>query len=378
MKFLERERKTLEQLLPGLFEALSEHSLMALEGPKSPAVGLFRSFGGPGLLVPADYRGRGASPLEALQVQRALGAISPSLAVATTMHQFSMASLLGIGQTGSGLEWLLIEGIAADNRIMASGFAEGRPGGGILSPGMTGTAEPGGVRINGVKRPCSLAGSMDLLTASVLVPRRDGTGDELAVALIPAESEGLSIEPFWSSTFLGGAESHQVNLDNVLVPDELVVRTEPPEGEQLDALQTAGFVWFELLMTGSYLGVASALVERVLCEERVPEAERVRLLAEIEGAMVAAEGIARRAETEGGLDESALVDSLFVRYSAQDTIARVSTRAVELLGGMRFMIGDEVGYLSACCNGLALHPPARTKMTGPIAKWLAGGRLTIV
>jgi hypothetical protein len=61
----------------------------------------------------------------------------------------------------------------------------------------------------------------------------------------------------------------------------------------LRGLLTAGFVWFQLLMTGSYLGAASALVERVLLNNRVPESERVRLLVEAEGAMLAAEGVAR-------------------------------------------------------------------------------------
>ncbi len=71
---------------------------------------------------------------------------------------------------------------------------------------------------------------MDLLTASVMVPCEEGEGEELAVALVPAESAGLSMSGFWSSTFLAGAESDQVTLDNVLVPKELLVRTASPPG----------------------------------------------------------------------------------------------------------------------------------------------------
>lgn len=240
---------------------------------------------------------------------------------------------------------------------------------------MTATVGPDGVRISGVKRPCSLARSMDLLTASVLVPGERGARDEVAVALVPAESEGVSVSGFWSSSFLAGAESDQVTLTDVLVPPELLVRTSGLDG-RLDELQTAGLVWFELLMTGSYLGVASALVERVLLNERVPESERVRLLVEAEGAMAAAEGVARRLD-EGCPDESTLADSLYVRYSVQDALARIVPRAVELLGGLNFMSSDEVGHLAACANGLSLHPPARSRMTGPLATHLADGPLTV-
>ncbi|MFG2776270.1 acyl-CoA dehydrogenase [Streptomyces prunicolor] len=375
MRFLERERAVLTKLLPGLDESLRAVPLMELESPRSPGIGLFRDSGGPGLVVPVSCKGTGATALDALRVQRALGSRSPSLAVATTMHHFSMATLVGLVTDGEGLEWILVEGVASGNRLVASGFAEGRPGAGILSPSMTATVGPDGVRISGVKRPCSLARSMDLLTASVLVPGERGAHDELAVALVPAESEGVGVSGFWSSSFLSGAESDQVTLTDVLVPPELLLRTSATEG-RLDELQTAGLVWFELLMTGSYLGVASALVERVLRNERVPESERVRLLVEAEGAMAAAEGVARRLD-EGCPDESTLADSLYVRYCVQDALARIVPRAVELLGGLNFMSSDEVGHLAACANGLSLHPPARSRMTGPLAAHLADGPLTV-
>ncbi|MEU5623420.1 acyl-CoA dehydrogenase family protein [Streptomyces tendae] len=376
MRFLERERATLAKLLPELDPALRETPLMELERPGSPGIRHFRDSGGPGLLVPEAHQGRGATALDALRVQRAIGSRSPSLAVATTMHHFSMATLVAIGGLGDGLEWMLIEGVASSNRLIASGFAEGRSGAGILDPSMTATVTADGIRINGVKRPCSLAHSMDVLTASVLIPREDGQGDELAVAVVPAESEGMSVSGFWSSAFLAGAESEQVTLTDVLVPPELLLRTGTTSGEQLDELQTAGLIWFQTLMTGSYLGAASALVERVLLNDRIPEHERVRLFVETEAAMATAEAVARRIDA-GDLDESALAQALYVRYGVQDAIARVVPRSVELLGGLNFMTSDEVGHLAACANGLSLHPPSRSRMTAQFSAYLADRPLAI-
>jgi alkylation response protein AidB-like acyl-CoA dehydrogenase len=377
MRFLERERHTVAKLLPGLDEFLAATPLAELERPGNPGIAEFRRCGGAGLLVPEQHGGAGAGALEALRVQRAIGARSPSLAVATTMHHFSMASLVVLAETGgTGLEWMLMEGLTKAKKLLASGFAEGRPGSSILEPTMSAVAAEGGVRVTGVKRPCSLAGSMDLLTASVRVPRLDGTGEQLAVALIPADAPGLRVSPFWGSFVLAGAESDQVNVDDVFVPEELIVRTEPVAGGMLDELQVAGFLWFELLMSGSYLGAASAVVERVLGDERVPAAERVRLVTDLEAAMAALENIARRMPTEQR-DQGLLGDALLIRYAVQDAIARVMPRALELLGGMAFIGSDDLGYLAATVNALGFHPPARMRMAEPLAAFLSGESLAI-
>ncbi len=418
MRYLERERDAVEKYLPGLDDLLAGTALAELERPGSPGIKAFRDHRGPALVIPAEYGGSGADALDAVRVQRALGSRSPSLAVATTMHHFSVAGLVVVAD-GGGQEWLLLEAIAKNNMLLASGFAEGRPDGKVLQPTMAATITDEGIRISGVKRPCSLAQSMDLLTASVAMPTEDG-GTQLAVALIPANDPGVTVSPFWSSFALAGAESDQVTIDDVLVPPNLVVRTEVPEGEHLDDIQTAAFVWFELLMMGSYLGAASALVERVVASDHIAVSERMRLVTGVEGAMAAIENVARQVAASGpavsGLTSSAggerseppkqrrredtalrpasqraeranvtvcqrtqqlLVDALLVRYSVQDTIASVVPRAVELLGGMNFMTGDDVGYLAAAVNGLGFHPPARAKMAGPLTSYLAGGPLDV-
>ncbi|MEV4186593.1 acyl-CoA dehydrogenase family protein [Streptosporangium canum] len=367
MRFLERERATVAKLLPGLDESLRAIPLMELEDPSGPGIDLFRNSGGPGLLVPAAYQGREATALDALRVQRALGSRSPSLAVAAAMHHFSVATMIGL-RTDEGLESMFVEGVASSNRLAAFGFAEERPDAGVLSPSMTATQGSDVVRISGATRARGLARSMDLLVTGVTVPRLDGPGQEAAVVVVPAESEGLSISS-------EGSEHEQVTFDNVEVSPELLVRASALDGK-LDVALRAGFAWFQLLTTGSYLGAASALVERALLDDRVPDSERVRLLVETEGAMAAAEGLARRID-DGGPDESTLADALYVRYSVQDALSRVVPRAVELIGDLDSITSDEVGHLATCVNGLALHPPARFRMTGPLAAYLADRTLTI-
>lgn len=375
MRFLSRERLTLEALLPGLDARLAEASLSDLEQADSPGVAMFRQAGGTGLLVPAEHGGLGATPLEAVRVQRAIGSRSPSLAVATTMHHFSLASLVEIADAASGFEWMLLQAIAQDGRLVASGFAEGRTGQGILKPTMEARPCEGGVIVNGSKKPCSLARSMDLLTASVSVPDGRG-GAQLAVALIPANGEGVEVRPFWNTWALAGAESDEVVLRDVFVPDDLLIRTGLAGEGELDELQTAGFLWFELLMTASYLGAASALVERVLVEERGHPAERAGLAVELEAVMGAVEGICR-AMAAGEQGQDLLTQALVVRYSAQDAIARTVSSAVELLGGMAFIGSRDVVQLAAATHALAFHPPSRSRAAESLLQAFAGGPLTL-
>ncbi|WP_171166543.1 acyl-CoA/acyl-ACP dehydrogenase [Streptomyces sp. I05A-00742] len=368
MRFLERERAVVARLLPGLDESLRAVPLAELEGADGPGLVLFRDSGCPGLLVPAARRGLGATAVEALRVQRALGARAPWLAAASALHHFSTAALLAQVTGDRDPEWMLVEGVAADNRLVAFGFAEERPGAGILAPVTTATVGADGLRIGGVTRTCGLAGAMDLLVVGVMTPRTDGgPGEEPAVALVPAESEGVSVDG-------AGTDDERVTLDDVLVAPELVVTASAADGRP-DPL-TAGFAWFQLLATGGCLGAASALVERVLRDDRVPESERVGLLVEVEGAMSAAEGIARHLDDDGP-DESTLAHALYVRYSVQDALSRIVPRTVELLGGLGTTASDEVARLADRANALERHPAARKPMTGPLAAYLAGGPLAL-
>jgi alkylation response protein AidB-like acyl-CoA dehydrogenase len=185
MRFLKRERDTLDQLLPGLDAALGALPLSELERPDNIGLKAFKAAGGPALLVPTEYGGLGADPVHAVRVQRAVASRSPSLAVATTMHHFSIASLVEAGTQSLGFEWMLLEAVAADALLVASGFAEGRTGRAILAPTMRAEVRGDKVVLNGSKKPCSLSRSMDLLTASISLPAEDGTGEQMAIAVVP-------------------------------------------------------------------------------------------------------------------------------------------------------------------------------------------------
>jgi len=372
MGFLRQERAALEKLLPGLDGELARIPLMEMERPGNPSIARFRQLGGPGLLIPARFGGRGASPLEALRAQRAIGCRAPSLAVATTMHHFTIASLMEINPEDPGLEGDLLESIAHGNLYVASGFAEGKTGTSIQTSSLRVERGPGGLLLNGSKKPCSLSLSMDLFTVSTPAP--EGMDAGLAAAIIPAETPGIKRRPFWQSPILAGAESDEVILKDVSVPEDALL---PLGGSgRSNPVQDRGFLWFELLIAASYLGIASALVERVLSSGRGSVADRVSLAIEVECAMAALEGIARGMQAgERGNEE--LGRMLLVRYAVQSAIDRATSLAVELLGGMAFIQSPEVPYLLAASRALSLHPPARPATGKRLDAYLAGSPLVI-
>ena len=374
MTLLSAERDCLEAFLPGLDKYLSDVPLLELEKPGNGALSVFRELGGPALLVPAEFEGRGASLVDAIRIQRAIGSRSPSLAVATTMHHFSVASLVELTAAGNGFEWAMLTAIAENSWLLSSGFAEGKPGQHILAPTMRGVVVDGGITVSGVKKPCSLTWSMDLMSASVGVADPAGGPDRMAVVLIPAESEGIHRSPFWQSWALAGAESDQVTLDDVFVPDALIFY--PEVGSRMDPIQARGFVWFELLISAAYLGAASGLAERVIVPGKGSDEERALLAIELESTAAALEQVAMIASSTDD-NETLLARALYVRYGTERAIERVVMSAAATAGGMAFIESSEVAYLLAATRALAFHPPSRAAASGPLARYLSGALLTL-
>ncbi|MFI0482839.1 acyl-CoA dehydrogenase family protein [Actinomadura sp. 9N215] len=377
MRSLDEARDVCERHHPGLCGALSDISLAEREAPGGPVLGMFRKFGGPGLLVPAEFGGQGVDALAASRVVRAMSSYSPSLGAATTMHHYTTATLFSLAKRAGRLtpaQLDLLADIAPADLIVASGWAEGRPGANIVVPAATARATEGGYLVNGGKKPCSLARSMDLLTASVALPA-DGA-QTLALLLVPAGSPGISVHRFWLSDVLAGAESHEVRLTDVFVPADMVIRTEPDAPDRLDDLQTTGFAWFEMLATSVYVGAAGNLVEQALTRGRGSVTDRLQAALQLESAVALVEGAARALD-DGLAGDAAVSAVLVARYAAQQALREAADMAAELLGGIAFMRSPDIAYLIAAVRPLAYHPPSRTAMAEALVDYFAGRPLRL-
>lgn len=373
LSLLNNARQTLQRFAPGFASLLLELPFEQREAAGSPLVDWFKHSGPVALLVPEAGGGLGASACEALQVQLALGALSPSLAVASTMHQFSVASLVAVAANGAGAEGLLLSAIAQQRLLLASGFAEGVPGGGILDAGMEAVQLADGVRLSGSKQPCSLSTSMDLLTASF--SRAGEHGEELMIALIPANAPGISHHPFWGNSALAAAQSQALRLEDVYVSDKMIFSAGLKS--QLGEVQTIGFIWFELLISASYLGACMGLVERAVDERRWSDQQRVQLACQLQLCLSALEGLAHEVEQLQDDADDLLARLLLVRYGIEQQLASASDLAHQMLGGLAFIRSNQGCDWLASTRGLQFHPPGRFSMTANLDRYLQGATFSI-
>lgn len=378
MVFMDMERRALDEYLPGLADRLAGFELTELETDGNPGIEAFRACGGAKLVVPERFGGSGASIVDAARVLRELASLAPSTAVAAMMHQFSVTTLVAaVEQDPQEFAAFpdLLAAISGKRMLLASGFAEGMRGQNILEPTLRAERTDGGYLLNGVKKPCSLSGSMDLLTASVAVEQPDGS-TSFGLLLLPADTPGISVHPYWSTFALAGAESDEVRLTDVLVHPDQVIAPDPSLADAVDGLTTVGLIWFQLTVCATYTGIASLLVEKVLHGARGSAGDRAALAVRVESAAALTEGLARRVDA-GETDNDTLAAALVTRYAVQDAVTATVNQAVELLGGMAFIGSSDVAYLAAAAQAIAFHPPSRTSVAGGLLDYYAGYRMVV-
>jgi alkylation response protein AidB-like acyl-CoA dehydrogenase len=312
--------------------------------------------------------------VEGARTLRAIASRAPSLGIVCTMHNFSVSTLVEWAVFGEEYGALLLAGLAENSMYVASGFAEGRSGSRPLDMTMRARRAPGGGwLINGRKKPCTLTYSMDFLSCGVSVEAEDGTRRR-AVGLVPADSPGIERRPFWKSPVLAGAESDEVILTDVHVPDDFVFVVEG--SDQLDPVEVTGYIWFQLALSATYLGIVSGLVERLVASGKGTAEERGGVLAKVEAQAAAIDGIAYSLDAREDR-ERLLARSLSTRLALQGTIESVAMKCAELLGGLAFIGSPEVAYLLCAVRALALHPPGRIPASRALDEFARGGVLDI-
>jgi alkylation response protein AidB-like acyl-CoA dehydrogenase len=372
MLLSDRANAFTEKLAPGLITALTDVGLAELERDSATGIDIFRTRGRTGMFVPENLGGADATATAALHYMLTLGSLAPSLSIVATMHHFSVASLAKSQQDFDELESFTLTAIATDNLLVSSAFAEARPGAGMFEPSMTATRDADVWLVNGSKKPCTMSRSMDLISASV---RLDGDDAGYAIMVAPATLPGISTHPFWQAPVLRAAESDEVRLENVPVPDDCIIRPNIDPQTGIDNLQKNGLIWFCVLASASYLGMVVGLVNKIQQSGRADDRILGEYFLELNAALNLLEGVARTVD-EGLRDPDAtLADCLTMRFSIVETIARMVPRALETLGGVAFISDPAVGLLAASANALVFHPPTRRSIIGELGRYSVGSAM---
>ncbi len=325
-----------------------------------------RACGWPGLAVPVELEGRGASLVECCAVQRALGCADPGLAIAVNMHVFSVGIMVEEWRRKADTSWFLLEAIASQRRFMASAFAEPGLAGSVSRAGMTATRRADGWEISGRKTPCSLSEVADLYCLQAQTD--DG---RLIIALVPRNASGISVRRTWDSMGMRASGSHTVHFDACVIPDDLVF-SEGPVGVE-DYTIDAGLVWFCLTATSVYLGVARAAARaaaQLLHGGRVAHADASRAeLPSYQGSVgehlapmltVESACLALATRMDSGADASAVLPyALALKYHAVDAVTGAVAGLAEAAGGVSYGNRSPLSRLWRDAQAMRYHPPTR-------------------
>lgn len=310
------------------------------------------------MLVPARCGGGGSSAADAVRFQVALGSLAPSVAIATTMHHYKLAALGNVARSGDPHAQALLAEIARDAKLIASGGAESTPGRDLRTLGSWAVRDGSDYLVTGVKRPCSLSTSMDVLSLMVELRAGDGSPHGYAQAFVPAGAAGLDREVFWHSPVFLAAGSHSVRLTDVRVPDEHVF---PLRGDGGSRFAADCYLWFQLLISASYLGIAYCVADATAARRRPRDwTLAVSRLAEIEAEVLEA----ARAVDEHRPVAEALNLAVRARDTVEDEVSVLGGRLLRAAGGASFARTGFYTMLAGALNAIAFHPPRRGAREG--------------
>lgn len=336
------------------------------------------------LTLAEDYGGHGADPLTFCAAQYALSQYCAGTTLAMTMHLATIGLLQGLLQGKQRDDVLGL--IGSKKVILAGGGTENESG------GTWGSAPPGarvsdaGIVANVRKRFSSGASVATHFFHFITVADEH---DRPPVApygpscfLVPADTEGVRVEPTWNSLGMRASGSHDVVYENALLPADAMIG-----GLGKGWAKASRFsYWFLLGETATYLGVAAAAIStaaeyakrkyreqnsngsgtvaQMTLGEMQTKLEAARAFLFQEARSFLATGAGKGGYTSGLLGRASMV-KLFATTAAIE----IANSAMNLCGGFSYLKGSstlERHYRDA--RGGPFHPPRNS----PTALLLAG------
>jgi alkylation response protein AidB-like acyl-CoA dehydrogenase len=358
------ELEVASRFVPHLQKVFSERSLMELERSGGRILAeVFRERGEPAFLVPKSLGGGGGSLLELAQILRLVGARCPSLSIMMTMHHHAVGAFSrdSIAIPASGR---LLERVAGERALVATAFAEGRPGSDILDSTVECMPLDDGssFRVTGAKRPCCMSHHADFAIVGVAMQPGEGARDR-GIALVDRTLEGVRAEDFWPGELLASTDSHCLVFDGVTIPGDclLAPRREaaraPIERLAVVHAEMALSCLFQLMVSASYLGMATRLGETMLKRKAGSPERRLQVLSRLESSAMALYRLSQLLE-EGDFSAYLLARAMVISHSVGNQIEQAVTEAVRALGGGVYLADLEAQYLVLASRCVTFHPPS--------------------
>lgn len=297
------------------------------------------------LAVPTELGGLGASLRQICYAQAELARHDGATGLAAAMHQYLTALQAFRHRQGAPDAAGVLRRVAEEGLVIATSG-----GSDWLWPTTTATpvtnGDGDGYRINGRKAFCSQSPAATVVATSAVVGE-PGEGAEVLHFSVPLAAEGVRIEETWDTLGMRGTASHDLVLEDVLLPADKVVGRRPYGELRGPILATA--LHFAPVVAATYFGIAAGArdvaVEGARAGARGPRAlsdlPRVQrqvgeMDALLRGAWWALTGSLDELGTDYGADPAALTTVMLAKRQVVTSAIEVVDLAMEVLGGRAY------------------------------------------
>ena len=337
------------------YDDLRTHNLLALCIPES--------FGGLG----ADYQ---TYCLVAAELARycATTALTFNMHCCTMLWIGSMTDDLGLPSDVQALHAhrrsAVYRRVVRDGALYAQPFSEGnQAASGKMPFATTATRHGEGWLVNGRKIFASLSGAADYYSVVVTEEKPNATARDTLFLAIPKDADGFSIVGDWDPLGMRGTVSRTLLLQNVFVPDELMLL---PPGAYFQLAVRWPYMFFTL--TPTYLGLSQAIFDFTVAYLRgeVPPMREKRRRSPLKQAAVAelkimlesARALFHSVIAEAGSDPSkeARLRAYAAQYTIMENVNHIATLAIRTCGGQSILrpLPLERMYRDSRCGSLML------------------------
>ncbi|HET6775217.1 MAG TPA: acyl-CoA dehydrogenase family protein [Acidimicrobiales bacterium] len=217
----------------------------------SEAYDVMRENGYLALSVPTELGGLGATLRQVCYAQAELARHDGATALAAAMHQYLTALQAFRHRSGAPDAEGVLRRVAGEKLVIATSG-----GSDWLWPSTTAVADDGdgNLRVNGRKTFCSQSPEASVIATSAVLGA-PGEGAEVLHFSVPFGAEGVRIEETWDTLGMRGTASHDVVLEDVIVPTDKVAGRRP-YGEFGGPIMAA-LVHFAPIGSATYFGIAA-------------------------------------------------------------------------------------------------------------------------
>jgi alkylation response protein AidB-like acyl-CoA dehydrogenase len=215
------------------------------------------------LAVPEELGGLGASIRQVCYAQAELARHDGATALAAAMHQYNVLAQVYRRAHGAPDAEGVLRRVAGEDLVIATSG-----GSDWLWPSTVAVADDDGdLRVSGRKAFCSQAPEATVIsTCAVLTPAggEPGPGSEVLHFSVPLAAAGVRLVETWDTLGMRGTASHDLVLEDVVVPAERIVARRP--WGELGAPLTVAAVHFAPVGGATYHGIAAAARDHAVAQ----------------------------------------------------------------------------------------------------------------